>query len=259
MPNSSKLKPKISHTKKPLGTKCYETIPHVPGSLVSPGDVVALDGMVRIATVQTRDHHDRVICTEKLDGACVAVAKIDGVVVPLSRSGQVASLSPWMVHRIFAAWVQDQSRRFAAMLKDDERVVGEWLSQAYGTIYDLTHEPFVCLDIISNEPPKSGTKLNRIPYDEMVSRAKAAGFVTPHKIHDGGAVGVAAVAGYLASHDRNPYPHGALDGCEGAVWRVERRGRPDFLLKYVRPCKQPNKYLPEVTGKKPILLWQPHS
>ena len=262
MPNSSKLKLKsnVSHTKKPLGGKSYEAIPHLPGSLVRLGDVVALDGMVRIATVQPRDHHDRVICSEKLDGTCVAVAKIHGDVVPLNRSGQVASLSPWVLHRMFAKWVEQNERRFWTMLGEGERVVGEWLAQAHGTIYDLTHEPFVCLDVIvEDRRHKSGSKLNRIPYDEMTARASAQGFTIPHKIHDGGPVSVAAVIEYLDNHDRNPYPHGAIDGCEGAVWRVERRGRPDFLLKYVRPCKHPNRYLPEVTGRKPVMLWTPRS
>jgi len=42
--------------------------------------------------------------------------------------------------------------------------------------------------------------------------------------------------------------HGALDPVEGAVWRVERNGKVDFLAKYVRPNKQDGKYFESVTG-----------
>ena len=36
--------------------------------------------------------------------------------------------------------------------------------------------------------------------------------------------------------------HGALEPVEGAVWRVEREGRVDFLGKYVRNFKEDGKY-----------------
>jgi hypothetical protein len=42
--------------------------------------------------------------------------------------------------------------------------------------------------------------------------------------------------------------YGALDPVEGAIWRIERDGKVDFLVKYVRPEKIDGIYLPEVTG-----------
>jgi hypothetical protein len=36
--------------------------------------------------------------------------------------------------------------------------------------------------------------------------------------------------------------YGALDPVEGAVWRVERNDKVDFLAKYVRPDKVDGSY-----------------
>jgi len=49
--------------------------------------------------------------------------------------------------------------------------------------------------------------------------------------------------------------HGALDPVEGAVWRVERKGVIDFLVKYVRPDKIDGDFLPEISGKEPVWNW----
>ena len=46
--------------------------------------------------------------------------------------------------------------------------------------------------------------------------------------------------------------HGALDEVEGAIWRVERKEKVDFLTKFVRHDKEDGKYFPEVTGKGEI-------
>jgi hypothetical protein len=46
--------------------------------------------------------------------------------------------------------------------------------------------------------------------------------------------------------------HGALEPLEGAVWRVEREGKVDFLGKYVRHFKQDGKYFNEDHTK---LIW----
>ena len=51
--------------------------------------------------------------------------------------------------------------------------------------------------------------------------------------------------------------YGALDEPEGAVWRVERNGKVDFLCKYVRPDKVDGKYLDSVTGLPPVWNWRP--
>jgi hypothetical protein len=43
---------------------------------------------------------------------------------------------------------------------------------------------------------------------------------------------------------------GAIDKVEGVVYRVERKGKVDFLCKYVRPDKKDGCYLESETGKQ---------
>lgn len=118
---------------------------------------------------------------EKLDGSCVAVARVDGCIIPLTRAGYPAHTSPWEQHQLFEAWV-----------------------------WEYAYE------------------------------------------HDGGPLAVQAVLAQL-----EPSGHGALDPVEGAVWRVERRGKVDFLAKFIRPEKLDGTYLPDVSGLPAVWNWRP--
>lgn len=105
--------------------------------------------------------------------------------------------------------MRNQSR-LLAVLKDGERLCGEWLMQAHGTRYELKHEPFVAFDLMRGA--------ERAIYEELLTRVAAADFVTPHLVHRGGPLGVEEVMRRLGTYGF----HGALDPAEGAVWRVER-------------------------------------
>jgi hypothetical protein len=230
---------------KPLGVKAYGSIPHLPGSRLGPGDHHCHEGQAQICILKTRDRHDRVIVQEKLDGSCVAVAKVEGRIVALTRAGYEAHTSPWEQHQLFEAWIWKFAyERFEAALNEGERICGEWLAQAHGTRYELAHDPFVPFDVIA-----SG---KRLPYDAFVERMHTAGFTTPRVIHEGTPASIEAVTALL-----EPSGHGALDPVEGAVWRVERRGIVDFLAKYVRPDKADGCYLPEVSGQPAVWNWRP--
>jgi hypothetical protein len=229
---------------KPLGAKSYGSIPHLPGSRRGPADKGLSDQQARILTTKARDKNDYIVVQEKLDGSNVSVAKINGQVVPLIRAGYEAVSSKWIQHRHFAAWVFTQHDRFDKLLKDGERVVGEWLMEAHGTRYQLTHEPFVAFDIM--------TGIDRVRAADVNSRCHQLGIVTPRVIHAGGPISIADVL-----KDLEPSGHGALDPVEGAVWRVERDGEVDFLGKYVRPEKVDGCYLESVTGNDPIYNWYP--
>ena len=97
---------------KPLGTKAYGSICHLPGSRLGPGDHKLDEGMLRILTMKPRDRHDLIIVQEKLDGSNVCIAKIDGQLVPLGRSGYPAISSKYEQHRLFHLWVMQQPQRF---------------------------------------------------------------------------------------------------------------------------------------------------
>lgn len=160
---------------KPLGTKSYGSISHLPGSRVGPCDYHISEGQASIATVKTRDRHDLVIVQEKLDGSNVSAAKVNGEIVALTRAGYLASTSPYLQHHLFGTWVKKNEQRFKAVLQEGERLVGEWLAMAAGTRYSLPHEPFVAFDLMTGKERKT--------YAEMVATVKPYNFVTPFVIH----------------------------------------------------------------------------
>lgn len=204
---------------KPLKAKAYGSIAHLPTSRMGAGDHHCHEGQQRIVTERVRDRHDVVTVQEKLDGSCVSVARIGDEAVALGRAGYPAATSPFEQHHLFDGWARQEAERFLSMLQPGERAVGEWLAQAHGTRYALAHEPFVLFDIMT------GTA--RLPVAVVNDRAAAHGFAVPHVLHTGSAFRVAEALDVLG--DRGF--HGALDPVEGAVWRVERRGDVDFLVK----------------------------
>jgi hypothetical protein len=145
---------------------------------------------------------------------------------------------------MFADWVRDNESRFAAILAPGERLVGEWLAQAHGTRYDLKHEPLVVFDLM--------TAHDRVTLRELRARVEPSAFITSYLVHEGEPVTVAQILPYLTT-----WGHGALDPVEGAVWRVERHGKVDFLAKWVRPDKEDGSYLPEISGEEAVWNWRP--
>lgn len=216
-------------TAKPLGGKAYGHIPHLPGSRLGPGDHHCHEGQARICLEKARDRHDVIIVQEKLDGSCVSVARVNGQIEALIRAGYRAVDSPRRQHQMFASWVLHNVRRFADLLGEGERVCGEWLAQAHGTRYSLTHEPLVPFDIMR------GTE--RSPALAVEERCRQVDLIPPRIIHAGGPLPLHEIVALL-----DPSAHGALDPVEGAVWRVERKGKVDFLAKYVRPEKKDGAY-----------------
>lgn len=231
---------------KPLGRKAYGSIGHLPNSRLGKGDHSVHEGYARICTEKLRDKHDRVIVQEKLDGSCVAVGLLDGKLWPMSRAGWPAESSPYEQHKLFAIWAWENEDRFRAVLKEGERLCGEWLAQAHGTIYDLARgglEPFGAFDLMTGP--------DRFPYDEFTGRLGGA-FQVPHLLHDGGPISTEAA---MSIHAHRHWP---CDEIEGVVYRVERNGQVDFLAKYVRPDKIDGKHLPEVSGKPAVWNWRPN-
>lgn len=233
---------------KPLGRKAYGSIPHLPGSRRGPGDHGTTEGMARILTEKARDKHDRIIVTEKLDGANVAVAKIGGVIVALGRAGYLARSSKWEHIRLFDQWVHEpeQSERFHCLLSNGSWVSGEWLALAHGTRYDLgTRDPFAAFDIFVDG--------ERLPTHQFRDACWYAGITTVPCLDEGRPLAIDAALRLLG--DGGGY--NSIDAPEGAVWRVERDGRFEFIAKYVRPEKVDGCYIPEWSEKPAVWNWRP--
>ena len=219
--------------KKPLGCKNYGSIGHLPCSRMGPADHKITEGQERIATSKKRDKHDVIVVQEKLDGSNVGVAMKDGILYALSRAGYEAKISPYETHRAFDRWVRANEDRFLTVVKEGERLCGEWLHTAHGTIYDLPHEPFVAFDLFTQDN-------QRVTYEQLLNRVND-NFVIPHLVSIGDPVSVEEALAHLGEFGF----HGATEEIEGAVWRVERKGVVDYLCKYVRPNKIDGKYLGE--------------
>jgi hypothetical protein len=235
----------MSKPDKPLNAKAYGSIGHLPQSRVGPGDWHVHEGQARICLEKPRKG-DRIIVTEKLDGACMSVAKINGDIVALTRSGYRAREGTFEHLRRFAPFVESHRAKFDALLNDGERICGEWLIMAHGTMYDVLHQnfaPFIAFDLIRGK--------ERVLREEFILRAWAAGIPTAALLSNG----PDACSIETALTRLGPYgQHGSIDPVEGAVWRVEREGRVDFLAKYVRQDKVDGKYLENVSGLAPVWL-----
>lgn len=232
----------MSKNIKPLGQKAYGSIPHLPYSRLGIGDHHIEEGQALIATKQTRDRNDLIIVQEKLDGSNCSVAKVNGQILALGRSGYLAETSPYEQHKIFAKWVKSNEDRFVKLLNENERVCGEWLAQAHGTIYKLHHEPFVVFDLITiNE---------RTTYHNFLLRVLPLGFIVPNLIHIGQPLPVDKALKKIEVSG-----HGAVDEVEGVIYRVERNGKVDFLTKFVKQSKIDGKYLPENNNGQIIWNW----
>jgi len=152
----------------------------------------------------------------------------------------LATTSPYLQHHYFATWVEQNETRFAALLAEGERVCGEWLAQAHGTKYRLWHEPFVPFDIMRGS--------DRATFEECHYRLHYSYFVMPRAL----GAGPMSIEAAMTKLGEDGF-HGAIDPVEGAIWRVERKGKVDFLVKYVRHDKVDGKYLPENNGTgKPV-------
>jgi len=213
---------------KPLGRKNYGSIPHLQDSRLGPTESHIEEGQERIATKEVRDRWDLVIVQEKLDGSNVGVAKINGEIVALTRAGYAVSTSPYNQHHKFGQYVEREKKRFDGLLDEGDRVVGEWLLVAHGTMYDLTHEPFVPFDIMREAV--------RINYHNFLQRVSLYEFPTPNLLHMGGGLTIKLFEKLIGAGK-----HGA-ERVEGGIWRVERKGIVDFLCKYVRRDKEDGKY-----------------
>lgn len=232
---------------KPLNAKAYGSIGHLPKSRIGPGDHFVHEGQQTICTVKPRKG-DRIIVTEKLDGACMAVAKINGELVALSRAGYRAKDALYDHLRLFDSYVADHAASFDNLLQDGERIVGEWLAMAHGTIYDPAHaafSPFVAFDIFRDG--------KRVLFDEFRARVDRASIARASVLHDAPLAfpiegALERLVGSHATGFKWKGYHGATEDVEGAVWRVEREGAVDFLAKYVRHDKTDGKYLPNISN-----------
>jgi hypothetical protein len=230
---------------KPLNRKNYGSIPHLLGSKLGATDKYVDKGQHRIMTEKTRDKHDYVIVTEKYDGSNVGIAKVNGKIVAITRSGYLAKTSPYSQHHYFAKWVEVQGNRFD-FIGEKERIVGEWMMCAHGIKYDILKEPFVAFDYFTPDN-------ERLLHSDLISKTINAEIETPRIIFHG----YQAFRLDWALEELNGNKHRqnivAQENPEGLVYRVERKGKFDYAAKFVRQDHQSGKYIINITEEN--LTW----
>lgn len=239
---------------KPFLRKMYGSIPHLPGSKFGNNEDKGCPAGEAKRFISKARNGDKIIVTEKLDGSCVAIAKKDNKILALNRAGYPCISSPYTQHRIFSLWVEERRCHFHDLLKEDEWICGEWLAQAHGTIYELHpfRGPFVAFDMFRL---KTDGNSERLLYHEFTERVYEAAFIphAPILWYDFDACSIENAMTALGEKGH----YGALEPAEGAVWRIECDGKCHSLAKFVRPGKEPGKYLEGVTGKGPVWNWFP--
>lgn len=226
---------------KPIGRKNYGSIGHLPGSNLGPGDHTVNDGMARICKTGRGKGGQKyqIIVEEKYDGSNVGVAKVDGELVAMQRSGYPARSSPYRQHQWFATWVEQHADRFDAVLEDGERLAGEWLAVAHGTKYDVPDDPFVAFDIMPNG---SHARLPRPEFDRRMAGGPLQAKRICHLDGQGREPDRAMVTLEAVHEPVLPTAHKP----EGLVYRAERNGEVCFLAKYTREGFEHGKYLPGI-------------
>lgn len=233
---------------KPIGRKNYGSIGHLPCSRLGPADHSVHEGQQKICLEKTRDKRDRIIVTEKVDGSNVGIVRDGHTIFAIGRAGHLAQSSKYRQHQLFAQWVREREDFWRDFLADGNRLVGEWLAQAHGTVYNKIPEfgPFVAFDLMKGD--------KRYSHDILQDACSVYGVPTPKLIHDGGPISIEKA---MEIHGDGNF---GADEPEGVVYRVERDGMFDFMAKWVRPDKIDGKYLPEVADavtNKPIWNWRP--
>lgn len=221
---------------KPLGHKAYTSIGHLPESRLGSGDHHVTDGQAKIAAGRHARADDRIWVTEKLDGSCVAIANVDGVIVPLIRTGWPAASSNYFQHLMFHDWVMERADFFTEFLWPGERLCGEWLAQVHGEEYHVDDDTvFAPFDIMKG--------MERIPYEHFLERLHRIGsrLMPPYLCHSGRGVSVEAAFDMVGAFNRLAKDMRGKRYCtgvpEGVVYRVEHKGKFDFMAKWVRPDK----------------------
>ncbi|HEC61280.1 MAG TPA: hypothetical protein ENI27_03390 [bacterium] len=226
---------------KPLGHKAYGSIPHLPGSRQGREDKGLSAGQAKFCLTELPDRHYRVIIQEKMDGACVSVARHDGRLITLGRAGYEASTSPYPFIQMFDVYVKKWKKRFT-FLQEGERLVGEWLALAHGTLYEDLKDPFVAFDLM--------TEHRRATFGEFLYRLPAA-IQIPVTLPTRCPMGLEDAI----IHTRSFWRVYKADRMEGLVYRVEKNDEVLFLGKYVRPLKKDGCYLADISGGEDIWNW----
>jgi ATP-dependent RNA circularization protein (DNA/RNA ligase family) len=219
---------------KVLDYKTYNSIGHLSGSRLGASDSKIDAKTEKCLTVMLPEHMKCFLyIEEKMDGTNVCVVRLHGELRVLSRSGYDCKESPQKQHQMFYRWVMANKEKFNKLLTNNhDRVVGEWLAQAHGTIYNGLSNPFQVFDLYHEK--------RQLPVSLRTKLVEQAGLVNVPIV----LAGLTAVPIDVALSCVNK-------NAEGVVYRLEKMKKnatvmentPWIIAKVVRMEKEDGKYL----------------
>lgn len=235
---------------KILKGRNYGSIPHLSDSKLGEHDKYAEPGQEKIIRTGGRDKHDRVFVSLKLDGTNVGVLRDGDELIPVQRKGFHCDSSPYEQHHKFSEFVTNNKHIFLSLLQDGERVAGEWLYQASGIMYNISGHPFFPFDLFT----KNNERISIESLQELINNKSP--FQVPPFLDYG------FKEDMQPNQDTYPWLESLClatpirEEHEGLVYRVERKGKFDFMAKWVRQDFIPGQFLPGVRDnpKSKIIL-----
>lgn len=208
---------------KKLITRNYGSIPHLSNSkLNQQTDKKIPLKQEKILTTKVRDRHDVIIATEKVDGCNAGIIKLNSKIYGVTRAGYDVRDSPFKHIRLFQEYIEAHKKRYIEMLKERERLCGEWMVKVHSLEYNLPHEPFIAFDLINSNN-------ERLIYDKLIDICSQYDVMTAGLIHRDSPITIKDAMKKLG----NGF-HGCMEQAEGVVYKCERNGKVVFLAKYVR-------------------------
>ncbi len=229
---------------KKVINKSYDSIGHLSKSRLGESDSHIDAKQESFLTVKLPPTDCKLYIEEKMDGSNCAVVRKGGEIIAIGRSGYRCSDSNHEQHRRFHAYVEKRKHIFESLLpEEDDRVVGEWLVMAHGTIYPRVTNPYQVFDLF-----KKGKRLN---YQDAHAEFNKHGLESVPLLYEGKqAVSIDAALELASKYSTES---------EGVVYRLEIFSKnlgkyvPSLIAKVVRMEKEDGKYLKE---SKPIWMWE---
>lgn len=226
-----------------LGERPYHSIPHMPGSRVGEADRHINDGQYQ-RYLRIKNYREFIAVTEKLDGTCVGVVKTENGLVAIQRNGYPCSESPYEMHHRFVEYVKDHEVNFKLILSEiGDRIMGEWVAQAHGIIYDQLPDFFFAFD----------AKLSGVWIDTLSLRERCwwGLIATVPLIH----YGMPLEPQYWEKLTRRS-AFCSNKPAEGLVFRRELDGKRIDIAKWVRNDHVPGRYLPGTdNSESDVPIW----
>ncbi len=203
--------------------KGYGSIPHLSTSkLNEKADKKICLQQEEILTTEKIKKGEEIIVLEKVDGTNISIMKINNDLYGVVKSGYDVRTSNFEHIRKFQNFLDKNKQKYMKILKNGEKISGEWMIKTHSVLYNLPHEPFIAFDFQS-------LNKERFSYDELKEICDKYEIISTGLVHRGDSISAALAMDKLG----NGF-HGAINPPEGIVYRLERKGKVIFMAKHVR-------------------------